>query len=165
MIYIIYPIKRPTPADRLPENTMTKKPGAAKGASAPPARKAMANKTATKSAKAASPAKPAAKKPGRTAEKSGQKPAEKRADKPVAKPKAEKIKKPKLVRDSFTMPEQEYALLGKLKKACLAAGVEIKKSELLRIGVAQLAGMDAKKLSAAQAALTPLKAGRPKKQK
>ncbi len=144
---------------------MMKKPGAAKGASNSPARKAVANKTATKSAKAASLANPDAKKPGRAAAKPKQNSAAKPAGKPVAKPKAEKIKKPKLVRDSFTMPEQEYALLGELKKACLAAGVEIKKSELLRIGVAQLAGMDVKKLSAAQAALTPLKAGRPKKHK
>ena len=86
----------------------------------------------------------------------------------VAKPKttkADKPKKPKLVRDGFTMPEQEYALLGQIKKACQAGGIAIKKSELLRIGVAQLAAMNLKKLKAAQAALTPLKAGRPKKSK
>jgi hypothetical protein len=28
----------------------------------------------------------------------------------------EKLKKPKLVRDSFTMPEAEYAVLGQVKK-------------------------------------------------
>ena len=78
---------------------------------------------------------------------------------------ADKPKKPKLVRDGFTMPEQEYALLGQIKKACQAGGIAIKKSELLRIGVAQLAAMNLKKLKAAQAALTPLKAGRPKKSK
>jgi hypothetical protein len=86
----------------------------------------------------------------------------------AAKPKAakpDKLKKPKLVRDSFTMPEQEYAVLGQVKKTCHAGGITIKKSELLRIGVAQLASMDLKKLKAAQAALTPLKAGRPKKSK
>ena len=92
----------------------------------------------------------------------------KQATQKAAKPKAgkpDKLKKPKLVRDSFTMPEQEYALLGQVKKACHAGGITIKKSELLRIGVAQLAAMDLKKLKAAQAALTPLKAGRPKKSK
>src|SRR4051812_28675260 len=31
----------------------------------------------------------------------------------------EKTKKAKLVRDSFTMPEAEYAVLGEVKKACL----------------------------------------------
>jgi hypothetical protein len=85
---------------------------------------------------------------------------------PKATPvKAEKPKKPKLVRDSFTMPEDEYALLAKIKKNCVAAGFEIKKSELLRIGVSLLAGMDPKKLQAAQKSLPELKAGRPKKQK
>lgn len=86
----------------------------------------------------------------------------------VTKPKtskADKPKKPKLVRDSFTMPTQEYALLAQVKKTCHADGIPIKKSELLRIGVAQLAAMSTKKLKAAQAALTPLRAGRPKKHK
>ncbi len=79
--------------------------------------------------------------------------------------KAAKPKKPKLVRDSFTMPDTEYALIGTVKKAGLTAGIEIKKSEILRIGVALVAKLDAKKLKAAQAALVPLKAGRPKKHK
>ena len=100
-----------------------------------------------------------------TAKKAPLKAAGKPAAKPADKVKAEKPKKARLVRDSFTMPESEYALLAQLKKACLSAGFEIKKSELLRIGVAQLAGMDAKKLKAAQAALAPVKAGRPKKHK
>ena len=80
-----------------------------------------------------------------------------------AKAATEKPKKPKLVRDSFTMPEDEYALFGQVKKACVAAGFEIKKSELLRIGVALISKLDPKKLQAAQRALAPLKAGRPKK--
>jgi len=85
--------------------------------------------------------------------------------KAVKPPKVEKPKKPKLVRDSFTMPALEYALLAQVKKACISSGFDIKKSELLRIGVAQLATMDMKKLKAAQAVLTPLRAGRPKKSK
>lgn len=79
--------------------------------------------------------------------------------------KAEKVKKAKLVRDSFTMPATEYALIASVKKACLDAGFEIKKSEILRIGVALLAKLDPKKIKTAQAALEPLKAGRPKKHK
>lgn len=142
---------------------MTKKPEAAKGAAKAPAKKAVTSKTVARKPRTAKATKPVAN--GSNGAKPAEKTATKPAAKPAAKPKAEKVKKPKLVRDSFTMPEQEYALLAELKKACLAAGVEIKKSELLRIGVAQLAGMDAKKLGAAQAALTPLKAGRPKKHK
>src|SRR4051812_39231753 len=55
----------------------------------------------------------------------------------------EKVRKSKLVRDSFTMPEAEYQGLGDIKKACLKAGFEVKKSELLRIGVALIRKMDA----------------------
>ncbi|MFZ6758401.1 hypothetical protein ACO0K9_14420 [Undibacterium sp. Ji50W] len=77
----------------------------------------------------------------------------------------EKVKKPKLVRDSFTMPESEYAALGAVKKACLKAGVEVKKSQLLRIGVALLSKTDVPALKKLIAGLAPLKAGRPKKEK
>ena len=124
------------------------------------ARKAATGKSAaTKApvAKKASGKRPAAKQPTAKAPVAKQ---------PKAAPvKAEKPKKPKLVRDSFTMPEDEYALLAKIKKNCVAAGFEIKKSELLRIGVSLLAGMDPKKLQSAQKSLPELKAGRPKKQK
>jgi hypothetical protein len=75
---------------------------------------------------------------------------------------APKIKKSKLVRDSFSMPEPEYAVLGSVKKTCLKAGVEVKKSELLRIGVALISKMDVDGLKAVLATLPPLKAGRPK---
>lgn len=88
--------------------------------------------------------------------------------KPVAKSAAEtteKAKKPKLIRDSFTMPETEYAVLGQVKKTCLKAGVEVKKSELLRAGVALIEGLDVDQLKMVLASLTPLKAGRPKKDK
>lgn len=85
--------------------------------------------------------------------------------KPVAEVVVEKLKKPKLVRDSFTMPESEYAALGAVKKACLKAGVEVKKSQLLRIGVALLGKTDVPSLKKLIAGLAPLKAGRPKKEK
>ena len=77
----------------------------------------------------------------------------------------EKGRKAKLVRDSFTMPETEYAILGKAKKASLKAGFNVKKSELLRIGVALVDQLSMAQLQAALAALMPLKAGRPKKDK
>lgn len=92
----------------------------------------------------------------------------KAAEKPVTKPMAEskeKPKKPKLVRDSFTMPETEYAVLGEVKKACLKAGIEVKKSELLRVGVALIRQLDTAKLKEILAGLPALKAGRPKKNK
>ena len=67
------------------------------------------------------------------------------------------------VRDSFTMPAHEYEVLGKVKKACLKAGFEIKKSELLRIGVALISQMDMATLQRVLGDLPQLKTGRPKK--
>lgn len=74
----------------------------------------------------------------------------------------DKVRKAKLVRDSFTMPEQEYAVLGQVKKACLKAGFEIKKSELLRIGVALISQLDLATLQKVLGSLPQLKTGRPK---
>ena len=75
---------------------------------------------------------------------------------PVAAP-----TRPHLVRDSFTMPEQEYAVLATVKQACLKAGFEVKKSELLRIGVALLGQLDTASLRAVLDSLPQLKTGRP----
>lgn len=85
---------------------------------------------------------------------------EKRKDKD--KPKA---KKQKLVRDSFTMPEAEYEALADMKKSCIKAGVAVKKSELLRVAVSLLRRMDVAQIEQALGSLTPVKAGRPSKQK
>ncbi|THC40316.1 hypothetical protein C2862_21585 [Massilia sp. Mn16-1_5] len=69
--------------------------------------------------------------------------------------------RPVLVRDSFTMPEGEYAVLASVKQACLKAGFEIKKSELLRIGVALVGRLDVATLRQVQDSLPQLKTGRP----
>ena len=74
-----------------------------------------------------------------------------------------KVKKDVLVRDSFTMPQSEYQVLSLVKKACLQAGIEIKKSELLRIAVVQLAGLSVTKIATLQKGLNKIQAGRPKK--
>lgn len=76
-----------------------------------------------------------------------------------------KIKKSKLVRDSFTMPESEYKILNDVKKAFLKSGIAVKKSELLRAGIALLNTTSEDKLRILIAGLPPLKAGRPKKDK
>jgi hypothetical protein len=88
----------------------------------------------------------------------------KAAPNPVTKAKDKvKTKKSKLVRDSFSMPEVEYAALGEVKKACLSAGIEVRKSDLLRVGIALVRKMEFAHLTQAVAGLTPLKSGRPKK--
>ena len=75
----------------------------------------------------------------------------------------EKARKSRLVRDSFTMPEHEYEVLGQVKKSCLKAGFDIKKSELLRIGVALISQLDLATLQNVLASLPQLKTGRPRK--
>lgn len=127
-------------------------------------KKAVAKKVVRKSVQAKKPKSAASKATEKTKPVKETKQTKQKLTKPKTS-KADKPKKPKLVRDSFTMPEQEYALLGQVKKTCHAGGLDIKKSELLRIGVAQLAAMGLKKIKAAQTALTPLRAGRPKKHK
>ena len=69
---------------------------------------------------------------------------------------------PSLVRDSFTMPEAEYAVFASAKLRCLQAGVEIKKSELLRIGMALVGQLDVATLQTVLASLPQLKTGRPR---
>jgi hypothetical protein len=68
----------------------------------------------------------------------------------------------KVVRDGFTMPQADYDLLKSLKAQCLKAGVEVKKSELLRAGVQALAALSMTDLAARLKALPPVKAGRRK---
>lgn len=64
--------------------------------------------------------------------------------KAFAKPKTEKpvkVKKPKLVRDRFTIPKTEYTVLDELKQRADKLAHTVKKSELLRAGVKALAAM------------------------
>ena len=126
----------------------------AKPARAAPAtarRPAQARKTPTAPVKSAKTAKsPAAK----TAPK---------ATKPAKAPKKPPKLKALLVRDGFTMPEADFALIATLKARALAAQRDAKKSELLRAGLHALAALDSASLVAALGALEPVKIGRPKK--
>jgi hypothetical protein len=74
-----------------------------------------------------------------------------------------KPKKAKLVRDSFTMPQEEYAQIALLKERLLAAGVGVKKSELLRAGVAVLAALGDRELKRVVGRVEVIKTGRPAK--
>lgn len=83
--------------------------------------------------------------------------------KPAADPKAEKPRKPKLVRDSFTIPKDEYAVLDALKQRAAGLGRPTKKSEVLRAGVQALAAMPDSAFLAAVGGVPALKTGRPAK--
>lgn len=157
-------------------STPTTEASTPKAAATPaPSAKAPARKAAPKPAvsKVATPKAPAANKPAakapatkRTASKAiVAKPA---AAKPVAaKPtKVEaKSKKPKLVRDSFTIPKDEYAGIDTLKERSVALGRPAKKSELLRAGLMALLALSPNALHAALEAVPTIKTGRPKSDK
>lgn len=74
-------------------------------------------------------------------------------------------KKVKLVRDSFTMPKNEYHTLSDLKLRSARLGLPAKKSEILRAGVAALSKMSDAGFAAALDAIPSLKTGRPKDSK
>ena len=70
-------------------------------------------------------------------------------------------RKPKLVRDSFTIPKTEYAAIDALKTRAITLGTSVKKSELLRAGLMALVAMSDAGFKAAVAAVPTLKPGRP----
>jgi hypothetical protein len=82
---------------------------------------------------------------------------------PAAADKPPKPPKVRLVRDSFTMPETDFALVAVLKARALGLGRAAKKSELLRAGLQLLSQQDAPGLLAALERLQPIKTGRPKR--
>jgi len=71
--------------------------------------------------------------------------------------------KEKLVRDSFTMPQEDFALIAGLKARALAFQRPTKKSELLRAGLQALQALDDGALAGLLSRLAPIKTGRPKK--
>jgi len=86
-------------------------------------------------------------------------------DKPAKAVKEKKsvVKRPKLVRDSFTFPATDYAIIGTLKQRALTSGREIKKSELLRAGLAVLSALPEAGFLKVIDGLDKLKTGRPSK--
>jgi len=138
--------KAPKAAAKAAKKAVAKQPVAASAAKPAKARTAKPVKPVkpvkpAKPAKAAKPAKPAL--PVRT-EKTA------RADKPD-----------KLVRDSFTIPRGEYALLQELKTRAATLGRPARKSEVLRAGIQALQAMDDAALLAVLGTVPVIKTGRP----
>jgi hypothetical protein len=119
--------------------------------------KPQVSKPAVKKATVAAKSKPAAQQPAKPV-------APKVAVPKAALPKAEpiKLKKPKLVRDSFTIPKDEYAVIDTLKLRAGKLGQSVKKSELLRAGIKAIASMSDIQFKAALSNVPTLKTGRPK---
>jgi hypothetical protein len=78
---------------------------------------------------------------------------------------AAKQVKQKLVRDSFTIPEVEYQILVNTKKLLTKSGVEVKKTELIRVGLLLIQNSSLSVLKRQLSSLSKLKSGRPKKSK
>jgi hypothetical protein len=67
----------------------------------------------------------------------------------------------KVIRDSFTIPSNEYELISRIKRRCMKAGVSVNKSEILRAGLAALSEMSDRELAQAFGRLVRVKTGRP----
>jgi hypothetical protein len=80
----------------------------------------------------------------------------KRLAKAFDRPLEKKSKKDEMVRDKFSLPESEYARLVKLKQQLLAQGIDVKKSEILRAGLAWLVTLDEQALGEAVIRILPV---------
>ena len=70
------------------------------------------------------------------------------------------VKKVPVIRDTFSFPEFDYALLSELRAALLKNGHSISKSELVRAGLKTLAQMKPGELLKTARAVEKLKPGR-----
>ena len=144
------------------EKPVATKPVAAK----PPVKAASkpAVKAVAKTKVQVAPTKPTAKPLAKVAAKQVAKPVAKSVSQPEPV-KTAKPKKPKMVRDSFTFPKAEYAVLDVLKLRAAKLGSPAKKTELLRAGIKVIAAMQDAAFVAALKAVPSLKTGRPAKAK
>jgi len=67
------------------------------------------------------------------------------------------------MRDGFTMPAEDYALIAQLQATGVQAGVVVSKSAVLRAGLHALKAMSPADLCQVFAALEKVKPGRPAK--
>lgn len=67
----------------------------------------------------------------------------------------------KTVRDGFTMPSEDHQLFAEIQSKCLALGIIVNKSEIIRAGLRHLAATDNKTLEKIIKAVPKIKIGRP----
>jgi 3-deoxy-D-arabino-heptulosonate 7-phosphate (DAHP) synthase len=128
----------------------------------PAAAKPLSKAAPVKAAKPVEKA-PAAKKPEPVAVKVVKEVKVAKEEKVAKEAKVVKKPKPKVVRDSFTMPQSEYQKIAQIKEMGLKAGLQVKKSEVLRAGVIALCAMNEAQLKTALSSLDKIKTGRPNK--
>lgn len=71
----------------------------------------------------------------------------------------------KVIRDSFTIPGDEYEMISLIKKRCMKVGISANKSEVLRAGLAALNAMPDRELTKVFESLSRVKTGRPPSKK
>ena len=69
---------------------------------------------------------------------------------------------PKVIRDTFSLPPADYALLEQLRSRALALGQAVNKSEFVRAGLRALIDMSEPDFCQAIAQVEKIKPGRPK---
>lgn len=84
-----------------------------------------------------------------------------KAPAPQEQPKSEVAGK--VIRDSFTIPADEYELISRIKKRCMKAGISANKSEVLRAGLAALSSISDRELARVFENLARVKTGRPRR--
>lgn len=128
--------------------TVAKKPAAVK---TPAVKSPVVSKTAPKAPTAkAAVAKAAASKPAKA---------------PKVTAKVEKPKKVKLVRDSLSIPKDEFEVIAVLKTRAAKLGHSAKKTEIIRAGIKAVAALSDQALLKALQSVPSVKTGRPAKQK
>jgi len=87
------------------------------------------------------------------------------ATKPAVKPaKPKKPAKVKVIRDSFTMPEADFAIIDRIKLRAIEWKQPVKKSEVLRAALHALGALSDAQIKKLLSGLTPVKKGRPNSQ-
>jgi len=129
-------------------------------------RQSMKKQVRTPTGAAKKSAKPTAKAAAATP-RTNRKPVQKAKSKATPKP-AAVVAEPakvriKLVRDSFTMPREDFERIARLKSRAIDLKRPAKKSELLRAGLQTLERLDDAGLLVVLNALQSIKTGRPKK--
>jgi len=73
--------------------------------------------------------------------------------------------KPKLIRDTFSMPDSDYQLISEILERSPAMAARSTKSEIVRAGLKVLYNMDDEDLSQVLTQVRRLKTGRPAKRR
>lgn len=88
--------------------------------------------------------------------------AETERKKPVPKSKVVQVPVKKVIRDSFSMPEDDYSLIAAMRSRALKSELAVTKAEVIRAGLQVLNALSDLELSKALRALEKVKTGRPK---